>query len=67
MKIYSAVEAFTIRRADAVIGTGPALVEQARKYEPKGTCHHIFDIPSSLATAEDVEIEKIGKKVKKKY
>lgn len=48
MSCYSRVEAFTVRHADAVIGTGPGLVEQARVVDPAKPTYHIFDIPSSL-------------------
>jgi len=48
MALYRRVERFSILRADAVIGTGPALVEQARAIAPDKPVHHIFDIPSSL-------------------
>ena len=48
MAAYSRVEAFSIRRANAIIGTGPALVAQARQIAPNKPAHHIFDIPSSL-------------------
>ena len=48
MSTYARVERFSILRADAVIGTGPALVEQARQIAPGKPIHHIFDIPSSL-------------------
>jgi glycosyltransferase involved in cell wall biosynthesis len=44
---YAKVERWTARRARAVIGTGPGLVEQIRAAAP-GRVHHIFDIPSSL-------------------
>ena len=48
MAAYRRVERFSILRADAVIGTGPALVAQARQIAPGKPVHHIFDIPSSL-------------------
>ncbi len=48
MAAYRRVERFSILRADAVIATGPALVEQARLIAPGKPVHHIFDIPSSL-------------------
>jgi len=48
MAAYRRVERFSIRRADAVIGTGPALVEQAQAIAPGKPVHHVFDIPSSL-------------------
>ena len=49
MRAYTAVEHFVIRHADAVIGTGPALVEQAMAAGCGGRACHIPDIPSSLA------------------
>ena len=52
MWLYRKVERFTIRRADAVIGTGPALAEQARAVNPDIPVHHIFDIASSLVEAD---------------
>ena len=48
MAAYRRVERFSILRADAVIGTGPALVAQAKQIAPGKPVHHIFDIPSSL-------------------
>ena len=48
MDVYRRVERFSILRAGAVICTGPALVEQARRIAPGKPVHHIFDIPSSL-------------------
>ena len=48
MAAYRRAERFSILRADAVIGTGPALVEQARQIAPGKPVHHVFDIPSSL-------------------
>jgi glycosyltransferase involved in cell wall biosynthesis len=56
MAAYARVEAFTIRRADAIIGTGPGLVEQARRLSPRGSVHHIFDIPSSLEEADPARV-----------
>ena len=52
MRAYAAVERFVIRHADAVIGTGPALVEQAKAAGCGGRACHIPDIPSSLAEAD---------------
>ena len=48
MAAYRRVERFSILRADAVVCTGPALVEQARHIAPGKPVHHVFDIPSSL-------------------
>ena len=57
MYLYGKAEAFSIRHADAVIGTGPGLVKQALEIAPNKPAHHIFDIPSSLVEA-DLEIVK---------
>lgn len=56
MFMYGRVEKFVARRAASIIGTGPGLVEQVRAMKPRGTVHHIFDIPSSLVepTGEEV-------------
>lgn len=60
MWLYGQVEARSIRHADAVIGTGPGLVEQAKRWiRPGKTAHHIFDIPSSLAVAIPEEVSAI--------
>ncbi len=66
MWLYSQVEKFSIRHADAVIGTGPALVEQAKKINPRITAHHIFDIPSSLVEAVPEKIAAARKKLESK-
>ncbi|NLB55091.1 MAG: glycosyltransferase family 4 protein [Lentisphaerae bacterium] len=53
MWLYGSVEKFMVRKADAIIGTGPGLVEQARVYaKPDTPVYHIFDIPSSLVEAD---------------
>ncbi len=52
MRLYSRVEAYSIRHADAVIGTGPGLVAQSRHIAPATPAYHIFDIASSLAEPE---------------
>ncbi len=49
MRLYAAVERFVMRHADAVIGTGPGLVDQVRALAPKTPATVISDIPSSLA------------------
>jgi glycosyltransferase involved in cell wall biosynthesis len=52
MALYGALERLVIGRADAVIGTGPGLVDQVRQARPGVAVHHIFDIPSSLREAD---------------
>lgn len=59
MFLYAQVEKFSVRHADAVIGTGPGLVEQAQKIDPDTPAYHIFDIPSSLVEAESTKVEEI--------
>lgn len=52
MWLYSKVEAFSARRADAVICTGPGLVRQVQQLRTGKPVYHIFDIPSSLVQAD---------------
>ncbi len=51
MAIYARAEGLLVRRADAVIGTGPELAAQARRLAPGKPVYHIPDIPSSLSEA----------------
>jgi glycosyltransferase involved in cell wall biosynthesis len=60
MGLYGAVERWMIRRADAVIATGPGLAEQVREIRPGVPVHHIFDIPSSLREADPERTRAIG-------
>ena len=60
MALYGAGERWMIRRADAVIATGPGLVEQVRGIRPGVPVHHIFDIPSSLREADPERTRSIG-------
>lgn len=60
MASYGALERWMIRRADAVIATGPGLAEQVREVRPEGAVHHIFDIPSSLREADRATTQRIG-------
>ncbi len=57
MAAYARVEAFTMRHADAVIATGPGLAEAVRRLCPGTPCHHIPDIPSSLAEADPGRVQ----------
>lgn len=50
-RVYAKVERFTMRHADAVIGTGPGLVEDAMRRGRASRACLIPDIPSSLAEA----------------
>ena len=60
MGLYGALERWMIRRAHAVIATGPGLAEQVRAASPTVSVHHIFDIPSSLQEADPEKTRKIG-------
>ena len=54
MRAYAALERFVMRRADAVIGTGPGLVRQVEalgKGAAKAFC--VSDIPSSLVEPDE--------------
>ncbi len=59
MWLYTRAESFSIRHADAVIGTGPGLVEQARRVAPDKPAHHISDIPSSLEEPTEAETRRV--------
>ncbi len=61
MWLYRQVERFSIRKADAVIGTGPALVEQVRQIDPRKPVYLIGDIPSSLAEADSARTRDIAR------
>lgn len=52
VKVYAAVERFVMRHADAVIGTGPGLVEHAMRVGRASRACLIPDIPSSLAEVD---------------
>lgn len=62
VRIYSKVEKFVMRSSDAVICTGPGLVENAIKYGRASRACLIPDIPSSLAEAERDEISGLRSK-----
>jgi glycosyltransferase involved in cell wall biosynthesis len=53
MRVYAAVERFVMRRADAVIGTGPGLVAHAQAVGRASRACLIPDIPSSLTEATE--------------
>lgn len=65
MSLYGAVERITMRGADAVIGTGPGLVEAGRRDAPETPAFHIFDIPSSLAEAEPGRTQEVRETLRK--
>lgn len=48
LAVYAFIERITAKRVDAVICTGPGLVEQVEKMGTFTQAFHIFDIPSSL-------------------
>ncbi len=55
LRLYAGVERWTARRADAVIGTGPGLVDQVKVQCPGVAAFHIPDIPSSTEEATEAE------------
>ncbi len=65
MWLYSQVERFTMRRADAVIGTGPGLVEQSHREAPGVPAFHIPDIPSSLEEPDSARVTVVRKELQK--
>lgn len=58
IQAYAAVERFVIRHVDAVIGTGPGLVEQVREWGKGTPGYHISDIPSSLVEPDEEGVKK---------
>jgi len=66
MAAYRWVEHFAMRRADAIIGTGEGLCNQARAAAPRKPVHHIFDIPSSLVEPDAKRAHAIRSRVMKK-
>jgi glycosyltransferase involved in cell wall biosynthesis len=63
MRMYAAVERFTIRHADVSIGTGPGLAGQIKEVGAGQPIHHIFDIPSSLEEATMEKTQRIRRKL----
>lgn len=59
LAVYGQVERISIHGADAVIGTGEGLCDQARKVAPEKPIYHIFDIPSSLAEPDPARTQRI--------
>ncbi|WFB37305.1 glycosyltransferase [Kiritimatiellota bacterium B12222] len=57
MAAYAQVENFTVQRADAVIATGQGLADAVLRMKPDCHCTHLFDIPSSLAEADQTRIQ----------
>lgn len=64
MKAYAAVERFTARHSDAVIGTGPGLARQVRNMKVRGSVFAICDIPSSLVEADGKQTEEVRMSLK---
>ncbi|MDA0323272.1 MAG: glycosyltransferase [Verrucomicrobia bacterium] len=63
LSLYHRVETSVIRASDAVIGTGPGLIEQARATGTSASLHHIFDIPSSRVEADPDDIASARRKL----
>lgn len=58
---YARLEGYAITRSAAVIATGPGLADQVRTRFPGKPVHHIFDIPSSRAEADDTQAAALHK------
>lgn len=59
LRAYAGVERLSIRMADAVIGTGPGLVEQVDQMQLGTRSFNIFDIPSSLQEPDPERVAKL--------
>lgn len=64
LSLYAKVEQWTVGHSDAVIGTGPGLVEQVRKMGTRTPVFHIFDIPSSLIEPSETVATDMAEKLK---
>lgn len=65
LRVYAAVEKMTVKRVDAVIGTGPGLVDQVDKMGTSTKAFHIFDIPSSLVEPSSDSVDTLRGQLKK--
>lgn len=63
MPVYAKVERAMMRKADAVICTGPGLAEQARNVKGSNSVYEISDIPSSLVAADVSATDRIRSKL----
>lgn len=59
MAAYARIERYAIRRAAAVIVTGPGLKKQVLEAFPDQTVHAIADMPSSLESPDDAEAARL--------
>lgn len=59
LRVYAAVEKSTVRRAAAVIATGPGLVRQVEEMGSGTPVFHIFDIPSSLVEPDPERVRRV--------
>lgn len=66
MWLYSRAERFSIRHADAAIGTGRGLVDQMKKIRGRQRVYHIFDIPSSLVQSQPKTAAAIRENLKRR-
>jgi glycosyltransferase involved in cell wall biosynthesis len=65
MWLYARVERFSVRHADAAIGTGRGLVDQMKKINGHRRVYHIFDIPSSLVQSQAKKAAAIRENLKR--
>ncbi len=65
LRVYSFVEHATVKRVDAVIGTGQGLVRQVEEMGTKTPAFHIFDIPSSLVEPSPENVSRVREELKK--
>jgi glycosyltransferase involved in cell wall biosynthesis len=65
LSLYRHLENFAIRRADAVIATGPGLAEQSRRVCCRATIHQISDIASSLVESDPDRTRDVSARLKR--
>ena len=59
LRLYRAVERFAIRRSDAIILTGPGMLDEVRRLAPGRPVHAISDVPSSCVEADEAGVASV--------
>lgn len=65
LRLYAGVEKLSVKMSDAVICTGPGLVQQVDAMGTSTRASHVSDIPSSLVEFEEGEAAAVRRKLKK--
>lgn len=63
MRAYRAVERFAIRHSDAVILTGPGMLDDVRRMAPGTPVHAVADVPSSTVEADEAGVARVRREM----